>query len=151
MEELAQVIRSHKKIALDTNCFIYYLEAAPAATILREDVFSPLEQGRFQAVTSTLTLAEVLVKPKSLGREDICMEYVMLLSSYPNLAIIPFTLPIAVRCAEIRAEYRVRTPDAIQLATAIESQATLFLTNDLNLPRQISQLTILFLKDYLQS
>ncbi|WP_273698707.1 PIN domain-containing protein [Syntrophothermus sp.] len=61
------------------------------------------------------------------------------------------TLPIAVRSAQIRAEYRLRTPDAIQLATAIESQATLFVTNDLKLPGKVGPLTVLFLKDYLKN
>ena len=36
--------------------------------------------------------------------------------------------------ARPRAIHSLRTPDAIQLATAIRNGATFFLTNDLNLP-----------------
>ncbi len=55
-------------VAIDTNCFIYYLEGGPWAEELRKDLFLPLEQGCFRGVTSVLTVAEILVRPKSLGR-----------------------------------------------------------------------------------
>jgi predicted nucleic acid-binding protein len=44
------------------------------------------------------------------------------------------TYEIADRAARLRAEYRLATPDAIHIATAIESGATLFVTNDSELP-----------------
>jgi len=54
---------------------------------------------------------------------------------------------LAVRSAAVRAKYSIRTPDAIQLATALEHNATLFLTNDLRLPRRVENLQLAFLKD----
>ncbi|WP_406678066.1 type II toxin-antitoxin system VapC family toxin [Moorella sp. ACPs] len=78
-----------------------------------------------------MTLLELLVKPKSLGLEEVCEQYITTLKSYPNLQLIDFNLEIAVLGAEIRVKYRVRTPDAIQLAFALASDATLFFTNDL--------------------
>lgn len=35
-----------------------------------------------------------------------------------------------MRAAEIRARYKLQTPDAIQAATAILARATAFITND---------------------
>ncbi|MEW8959994.1 MAG: PIN domain-containing protein [Moorella sp. (in: firmicutes)] len=96
---------------MDTNCFIYMLQADPWALVLKEELFNPLEKGAFQAVTSTLTLLELLVKPKSLGLEEVCEQYITTLKSYPNLQLIDFNLEMAVLGAEIRAKYRVRTPD----------------------------------------
>jgi predicted nucleic acid-binding protein len=87
---LATVLEAHGVVALDTNCFIYYLEGGPWAVELKQDLFRPLEEGRFRAVTSALTLAEILVRPKSLGREDVCEEYKALLCSYPSLGNCPF-------------------------------------------------------------
>lgn len=149
MGKLKQALQGHRVIALDTNCFIYYLEAGNWAEELKDMLFAPLEQGKFRAVTSVLTMAEILVRPKSQGREDVCQEYLLLLSAYPNLDIVPVTLDIAVRCAGIRSEHRVRTPDAIQLATALEKGATLFLTNDLDLPKQVETVQVVFLSDLL--
>jgi len=146
---LAAVLDGHAVVGVDTNCFIYYLEGGPWAEELKEDLFLPLEQGRFRAVTSALTVAEILVRPKSLGREDVCEEYKALLCSYPNLEIVPFTAETAVLCAEIRARHRIRTPDAMQLAAALEKGATIFLTNDGGLPDEVGGARVAVLKDLL--
>ena len=59
-----------RTVYLDTNMFIYTVEGyAPEEAFLRE-LLAALEGGRFAAVTSELSLAEVLVKPFELGRED---------------------------------------------------------------------------------
>jgi predicted nucleic acid-binding protein len=42
-----------------------------------------------------------------------------------------------IKASYLRATYTLRTPDAIQLATAIYSQADFFLTND----KQLSAIT----------
>ena len=149
MGRLKQALRGHKVVALDTNCLIYYLEGKAWAGELRDAVFAPLERGEFCAVTSVLAIAEILVRPKSLGREDVCREYLLLLSSYPNLEVVPVSLDIAVRSADIRSEYRVRTPDAVHLATAAARGATLFLTNDLGLPERVGTVQVAFLRDVL--
>jgi predicted nucleic acid-binding protein len=54
-----------------------------------------------------------------------------------------------VRAAHIRGKYSwLRTPDAIQLATALEHGAGVVITNDEKW-RRISELPTLVLKDYL--
>ena len=42
---------------------------------------------------------------------------------------------VVERATELRARYQVRTPDALHLATAIESSAVAFLTGDAALKR----------------
>ena len=53
---------------------------------------------------------------------------------------------IAPKAAEIRAIHQVRTPDAIQLATAFLGGATHFLTNDRAL-RKYTEIQILVVAD----
>lgn len=149
MGRLSQILKEHKIISIDTNCFIYMLEGGSGGRELKENLFIPLEKGELNAVTSVLTIAEILVKPKSLGLHEVCDDYVIALTSYPHLEVVSFTLDIAIRCAELRAKYKVKTPDAIQIATALESKANLFLTNDLVIP-EIDEIEIVFLKDVLQ-
>jgi predicted nucleic acid-binding protein len=48
---------------------------------------------------------------------------------------VPLTMNLADRAAELRARYRLSTPDAIQLATAISHKATRFYGNDRGLQR----------------
>lgn len=53
-----------------------------------------------------------------------------LLSTLPHLEWIPPDLDTADLAARFRAQHRLRTPDAIQAATAAHSGATGFITND---------------------
>jgi predicted nucleic acid-binding protein len=48
----------------------------------------------------------------------------------PNLTLEPITRATLLEAAALRTRYRLRTPDAIQLATGLKSDATLAITND---------------------
>ena len=96
-----------------------------------DHIFSWLERPASQAVTSTLTLTELLVQPYRNADQRLVDEFYGLLSRYPNLEWVVPTLEIADVAARIRALYRLRTPDALQAATAERSSATGFITNDL--------------------
>ncbi|MEM3658319.1 MAG: PIN domain-containing protein, partial [Candidatus Hadarchaeum sp.] len=74
-----------------------------------------------------------LVKPLREGRPEVARDYRDLLTTYPELALIPVDAEIAERAADLRACYGLRTPDALQVATALHAGATAFLTNDARL------------------
>jgi predicted nucleic acid-binding protein len=57
-------------------------------------------------------------------------DYETLLSYFPNLDLIPISRAILLDAAGLRARHRLRTPDAIQLATAFSSGAILAITDD---------------------
>ncbi|PXF57070.1 MAG: hypothetical protein C4B59_15900 [Candidatus Methanogaster sp.] len=59
---------------------------------------------------------------------------------------MPLSCAIAEEAARLRARYNVRTPDAIQMATAIRAGASFFLTNDSHLPT-IPELRVLVLDE----
>jgi len=61
---------------LDTNLFIYAVEGYEPEEAFVRALFLALEGGEFAAVTSELTLAEVLVRPFALGREDVAATYI---------------------------------------------------------------------------
>ena len=79
---------------------------------------------------SELTLLELSVGPLRHGRQDIADEYEILLSHFPNLTLYPISRDILLDAAELRARFRLRTPDAILIATALRSNATAAVTND---------------------
>jgi predicted nucleic acid-binding protein len=116
---------------LDTSVFIYQLEANPRYADLTDHVFSWLEQPSHAAVTSTITMAELLVQPYRMSDDQQVDEFYALLSTYPNLDWVAPSLLIADTAARIRAAHRLRTPDALQAATAVHSEATGLVTNDL--------------------
>jgi predicted nucleic acid-binding protein len=74
-------------------------------------------------------MTELLV-PTYRASGEQADEFYALLTTYPNLDWIAPSLEIADIAARIRAAYRLRTPDALQAATAIHAQATGLITND---------------------
>ena len=138
----------HKKVGLDTMVFIYHLEDHPRYGPLTQRIFEALEAGKNRGVTSVIALLELLVRPKVEGREEVAREYLHLLTTYPNLAILAIDVGVAEIAAELRAKYGVRTPDALQLAAAVQAGATGFITNDRRL-EAVKELEIGVLDDFL--
>jgi predicted nucleic acid-binding protein len=109
---------------------LYALEANPRYAALADHIFSWLEQAGRRAVTSTITMTELLVQPYRDGDEQRVNEFYGLLSTYPNLDWIAPDLEIADMAARIRAVHGLRTPDSLQAATAVRSRVTGLVTND---------------------
>jgi predicted nucleic acid-binding protein len=127
---LRAFLRRHRRIALDTSVFIYQLEANPRYLGLTDPVFAWLEQPEHTAVTSTITMTELLVPAYRGGGEQRVNEFYALLATYPNLEWVAASLEIADIAARIRAKHRLRTPDALQAATAVHAGAIGLITND---------------------
>jgi predicted nucleic acid-binding protein len=130
VERLRLFLRSHRRIALDTSVFIYQLEANSRYLALADAVFSWVERAGHEAVTSTITMTELLVPSYRDKDEHKVDAFYGLLSTYPNLQWIAPDLQTADLAAKLRAVYRLRTPDALQAATAVRAQAMGFITND---------------------
>jgi len=112
-------------------------------------VFTWLEGPRAEAVTSTITMLELLVQPYRLFDIDRVNQFYALLSSYPRLTWVAPTLEIADLGARLRAEHNLRTPDALQAATALSGEATGFISND-PVFRRIGNLDVAILDDFLE-
>jgi predicted nucleic acid-binding protein len=130
IEQLRLFLRRHRRIAIDTSIFIYQLEANPRYLALADSIFAWVERAGHEAVTSTITMTELLVPSYRDDDERRTDEFYGLLSTYPNLRWIAPDLETADIAARIRAAYKLRTPDALQAATAIQANATGFITND---------------------
>ena len=124
------VAQRHRRVLIDTSVWIYHFEQHSTFGEAAGRVIEELEAGRFRGIASELTLLEIIVKPLQLGRQDAADDYETLLSYFPNLDLVPISRAILLDAAGLRARHRLRTPDAIQLATAFSSGATLAITND---------------------
>jgi predicted nucleic acid-binding protein len=137
------------RVGLDSAPVIYLIEQAPRYLPLVEGLFyERLDTGLNHAVTSVVTLSEVLVKPTERGRSDLVERYRERLSGNPSLEVVEITRRIAEQAATLRATHRVRLPDAFQLAAAIEHGASHFITNDKRL-KGVHEIRVLVLDDYL--
>lgn len=130
MKALQDLLKNHSVIGLDTSIFIYHLEDHPRYSPLTEIIFTALEKGLNKGVTSCLTLMEILVKPKTEGLLQVARDYEYYLTTFPNLTFCEMGLDVAQKASDLRSANRIKTPDAIRLATAILCGATAFLTND---------------------
>jgi predicted nucleic acid-binding protein len=130
VELLRAFLRRQRSIALDTSVFIYQLEANARYLALTDSVFAWLERVGHEAVTSTITMTELLVPSYRENDEPRVDAFYGLLSTYPNLRWVAPDLETADLAAMLRARYRLRTPDALQAATAIRANATGMITND---------------------
>ena len=137
-------LKNHQRIAIDTSIFIYHLEAKPAYFDMTDEIFAWLERSPRTAVTSSLTMTELLVQPYRTRNLALVNQYYGLLSTFPNLEWVAPDLAIADAAARIRADHNLRTPDALQVATSIRSGATALLTNDMDLSR-VSQIEVAIL------
>jgi len=75
-------------------------------------------------------MTELLVQPYRSSDQQLVDEFYGLLSTFPNLDWIAPSLEIADIAARLRALHGLRTPDALQSATAVNSHATGLVTND---------------------
>ena len=145
---MAQIdLRNVSIVALDTAPLIYYMEEHPQYLPLVEPVIDAIDAGTITAYTSTVTLLEVLTKPLQEGDQALAGEYREILTS-SRLHLISVTPEVAEEAAKLRAKYRLRAPDAIQIATAILNHADLLISNE---PRwkRVKEVKLVVLDDLL--
>ncbi len=137
-------LRAHRRVALDTSIFIYKLDPSPRYITLARRVFDWIEQSDCQAVTSTITMTELLVRPiRELNRKEVDAIQGFL-TIFPNLEWIASDLEIASTAAEIRAHHNLKVADALQAATAIHASASGLIANDAVFRRVPAFETLLF-------
>jgi uncharacterized protein len=146
---LRSFLRRHRRIALDTSIFIYQLERNIRYLPLTDDIFSWLDLPDSEAIISTVTMTELLVQPLREGRVSVADEYSTLLTRHPNFHWRVPILTVATLAAQYRAQYRLKTIDALIAATAVHASATGLITNDSALSR-VEALDVLVLEKVLE-
>jgi predicted nucleic acid-binding protein len=138
-------------IGLDTSVFIYHLGENQSYLALTRELFSEIEAGSRKGITSTITLMEIIDHPLSIGRQDIARKYEALLVNFPNLEIVDLGRDVIRKAAQLRAAYRVCSPDALQVSACLVHEAQVFISNDRRLERLRDELDVMILDDYLET
>ncbi len=136
-------------VFLDTMIFIYHFERNKRYFPLTTMIFNLIEKGDLNGIASVVSLVEILTGALRLKQKDLAEQYKIVLTSFPNLSLKEINTEIAEKAAELRAEFNLQTPDAIQLATSVASKADYFLTNDQSL-KKIKGVDLLILKELIQ-
>ncbi|MCX7241876.1 MAG: PIN domain-containing protein [Burkholderiales bacterium] len=114
-------------VLVDTAPFIYLLESHPKFAHQFLGLFEAAAAGDLLIALSTITLSEVLTGPLKAQQSALAKRFEKALLQYH---VHPVSVPIASLAAQLRAQYRLKLPDAIQLATALDIGATAFVTHD---------------------
>ena len=137
-----------KRIYLDTNIFIYLLEGFQQYHLLMDEFINGLENRKFSCFTSELTLTELLVPAFKKENSHIIYEYKKILNDPELVTLVSTTQDIYIHSASNRANFNLKLPDAIHVATAQSIDADIFLTNDKKI-RTPNNMEIIILDDFL--
>ena len=121
-------------IGLDTTPLIYFTEENQTYIEVIDPFFKAVGSGELMVITSVVTLLEVLVRPIRDGNLILAQRYREFLLNTNSVTTHFLSQEIAEEAARLRAFHNIRTPDSIQMATALKAGATFFLTNDIRLP-----------------
>lgn len=145
--KIQDVLAGVTRLSMDTDAIIYFVEANAAYGPLLSNVFSRIDTGQITGITSTIALTETLVRP--IRSKDTAQQQKIkgLLLNSQNMISVSVDDTIAGIAADLRARYNMRTPDALQAATAINSGCDAFLTNNGSDFRRVSELNVLVLSE----
>jgi predicted nucleic acid-binding protein len=145
--QLGETLARHDIVAVDTSPFIYLWEQHPRYLPLAEELFHHLRQPQVQGITSVITLIEACIHPQRQGRLDLVQAYENSLLHSQQIRMLPIDAALARRATILRAAYEIHVPDALQMSAALESGATLFVTNDRRL-NKVQEIEILLFDDF---
>ena len=131
------------KIFLDTNIIIYFLERNEYFYDKVLPFFKDAEQNQVKLFSSSLSYMELLipiVKKKDLHIE---IKYNFLFKKF--FEVVDINMKVARLAAIIRAKYRTKTPDSIQIACAIYAGCSRFVTSDKKL-KGVEEINVLIIK-----
>ena len=138
-------------VLLDTSIFIYYLEEVEPYYLLAEEIFNEIVEANVTGYLSAISITEFVTKPLADGKVSEVERFRQFLSCL-SIQVLAVTYEIAERAGQLRSQYpSIRTPDALIVATALESGCGVFVTNDKNLKKlETYGLTVIVLEDFVE-
>ena len=136
-------------VYVDTSIVIYTVENHPSYWQLLQPLWSKLRNREVQIFSSELLIMETLTGPLRDNNQQLLQDYERFLFQ-SGMVLVPISQNLLKEAAQLRATTNLRTPDAIHVATALDTESTLFLTNDRRI-RQIPNLSVIVLQDVLES
>ena len=146
---IRQAIEGHRRIMFDTAPIVYFIEEHKEFGKIADEIFKVIkDDSEYRPFSSVITLIEVLTQPLRKSKMGVVEKYRQFLLNSSNFITYSIDPIIAEKSAELRAQYGIKTPDAIQLAVGIENDGTLFVTNDRGL-KKIKEIEVIVLEEYL--
>ncbi len=144
--DLLKLSKIHS-IFIDTAPFIYFVEGYADFGQRIKAIFDYFHMNDLQMYSSVITLTEVLSKPFQIDNKKLVEQFIRLFENRRKFHLFDISREIAIKAGELRGCYPfLKSMDALQIATAIENRADIFLTNDLKL-KQVKNIEIWTMED----
>lgn len=144
--KMSDVLEGIQRLYLETAPLIYYVEENPTYVAKMDAIIEAIQDKPIEAISSVITLTEVLTHPFKLGDTRLEQEYRDILLNSEEFRLLPVTSRIAEAAADLRARYNLRTPDALHVATGIDVGCDVFLTNDRGI-KPVTEIVVLVLDE----
>jgi len=119
-------------LLLDTAPIIYWLEDHSEFGPRFQPIFEAHRNGDLRFAVTTITLTEVLIGPLQSNDEALARRYRIILESWQ---VVELDTAIAESAARLRANLRLKLPDAVQAASALAVNADALVTHDRDFSR----------------
>ena len=149
MRAWRQRVVAARRVALDTNALIYFLDRTMPYYPLCAAVLALAENGRLESVVPTLAEAELLVGLLRRGDEAGIARLKLLLECFPGLQVAPLDRAAALEAARRRAELGLPTPDALLAGTALASGCSAVVGNDRLCSQRLTEPAYLYLSEHI--
>lgn len=134
-------------IYLDTSPIIYSVEKHADFSSLLMPLWAAAKASPIKIVTSELALLETFVGPLKNNDLILLSRYEQTLKS-ADFELIPISESLLRDAAYLRAQFNLKTPDAIHAASALACGCAQFITND-GIFRRVTGLNAIVLSELL--
>jgi predicted nucleic acid-binding protein len=121
---------SGPRVVVDTNFFLAARDPRPSGFAAPRDFLDAVDEGRFLALVSVITLAELRAGFSSAQLPAMWTPFLSHLLASESIEVEPVDDAIAIAAGALRNERGLSLPDALICATASERSATCIATND---------------------
>lgn len=119
-----------KRVYFDANIFIYIIEGSDEYQKLIDSLVESLSQNEFHATSSQITFTEVLPPLVRRGDQQIISETLKFMRESDLFQLDSANEDICIQAGVLRGETKMKTPDALHVATSMHQKCDVFLTND---------------------
>lgn len=121
---------SGKRVYMDTNVFIYFLELSDGYYEIVAPIIEACEAGKFIGYTGDVAVAETMIQPYREDNLSLVANFKAFFATENFLSIQSHDAAIFDLAAQLRAKRGMKLIDALHYATALKAGCSFFLSND---------------------